>query len=267
MNVNSSASTVSIDGAVDIQVNSSTAFVVQNSSSDALFTVDTSNNQIVVGDISGAPTLFVVGSKTTDGDPASGVNGAMYYNSFMNQFRCYVNGAWASCAGSGSGGGSTRKVTLIPEFAGGTLQADGSNNAGVMSANFVSGLAAVQGYKHNYYQWTTSNTAVQDYNIVVNTQIPSEYASTLTNLKVWGYTSSTTLATATIQFTDVDGTACYASPVSITPSTASTWEEKSVGAMSGCTFAANDIVTITIVVAAEDDAVFRVGEVSFEYTN
>jgi hypothetical protein len=136
-----------------------------------------------------------------------------------------------------------------------------------MNADFVSGLSAGEGYKHSYYQWTTSNTSAQDYNIIVNTQIPSDYASALGNLKIWGYSSSTTLATATIQFADQDGTTCYASPVSFTPSTASTWEQKTVGTMSGCSFSANDIVTVTIVVAAEDDEVVRVGELSFEYTN
>ncbi|HSX17208.1 MAG TPA: hypothetical protein VLH86_03850 [Patescibacteria group bacterium] len=42
--------------------------------------------------------LFVLDTKNTSGDPA-GVNGAMYYNSSTNTFRCYQNSAWANCIG------------------------------------------------------------------------------------------------------------------------------------------------------------------------
>src|SRR5690606_19376401 len=42
------------------------------------------------------PTLLVLDYKNTSGDP-TGVNGAMYYNSNSNKFRCYENGDWRDC--------------------------------------------------------------------------------------------------------------------------------------------------------------------------
>lgn len=77
--------------------------------------IDTSGN-ITLGTVDGTGALFVVDTKNTTGDPA-GVNGAIYYNSFANKFRCYQSGVWVDCVGLGA-----------------------SSNA---SASFVSGLANV----------------------------------------------------------------------------------------------------------------------------
>jgi hypothetical protein len=44
----------------------------------------------------------VLDVKNTSGDP-TGTNGAMYYSSSSNKFRCYENGAWTNCIGSVSG--------------------------------------------------------------------------------------------------------------------------------------------------------------------
>lgn len=41
---------------------------------------------------------------TISGDPSSPVNGDVVYNSTSNKFRCYQNGAWTDCIGSGGGG-------------------------------------------------------------------------------------------------------------------------------------------------------------------
>jgi fibronectin-binding autotransporter adhesin len=48
---------------------------------------------------SSTPTLTVLDTKNTSGDPSYGTNGAMYYNGNTNTFRCYQNGAWANCIG------------------------------------------------------------------------------------------------------------------------------------------------------------------------
>lgn len=253
-----------------VSATSTAAFQVQKAAgADVVLSVNTTDNRLVIGNANSATgadvTLLVVDSGSSSAIP-TGTPGAMYFDTTNNVFKCYTT-TWVNCDTTGAGGGQTRRVVMVPEFANGTIQADGSNNGGVMNSGFSAGLSAGQGYKHQYYQWTSSNTATQDYNIYVGAQIPSDYASSLANLKIWGYSSDTSLATATIQFTDHDGTNCYASPVSFTPSTASTWEQISVGAMTGCSFAANDIATVTIVVYAKSSAVFRVGEISYEYTN
>ena len=46
------------------------------------------------------PDLLGLDVKSDTGDPTLGFEGAMYYNTFDNKFRCYVNAAWADCGGS-----------------------------------------------------------------------------------------------------------------------------------------------------------------------
>jgi len=78
--------------------NSTSSFEVQNSSGTSVLGVNTTDNRISVGVSDTTGTLLVLDTKTDTGDP-TGVNGGMYYNSNMNKFRCYENGAWANCLG------------------------------------------------------------------------------------------------------------------------------------------------------------------------
>ncbi|GAC1601345.1 MAG: hypothetical protein NVS3B29_02930 [Candidatus Saccharimonadales bacterium] len=77
---------------------STAAFQIQNASSVAFFTVDTTNERVYVGPTAGdtVGAILVLGNKTTAGDP-TGVNGATYYNASSATFRCYENGAWTDC--------------------------------------------------------------------------------------------------------------------------------------------------------------------------
>ena len=260
---------VASNGNVYVAGDNTSVFSIQKASAnDLILTADTTNNRVKIANSTSAAaadvTLLVLDSAPSTVTP-TGTAGAMYYDSTNNKFMCYTT-AWGDC-NNGASGGLTRTVTLVPEYAGGVLRADGTNNLGTMTSDAVSGLTLAQGYKHNYYQWTTTNSSAQDYGIIVNTALPSEYASGLANLKIWANTTNLTGATGTIQFRNNAGTICYAAPVSITPTAINTWQQKTVGAMSGCTFAANDIVTITISVSAASNAIFKVGEITFTYTN
>ncbi|MBP9752124.1 MAG: tail fiber domain-containing protein, partial [Candidatus Moranbacteria bacterium] len=59
-----------------------------------------------------SPSLFGFAVKSDTGDPAGGFEGAMYYNTFDNKFRCYQGSAWTDCVGSGSGGADTALSNL-----------------------------------------------------------------------------------------------------------------------------------------------------------
>lgn len=63
------------------------------------------------------PTLLALDVKSNTSDPA-GFEGAMYYNTFDNVFRCYQNSGWTNCIGSG--GSSDLQTTYDTD-------ADGSN--------------------------------------------------------------------------------------------------------------------------------------------
>jgi len=63
----------------------------------------TSTVQIGVGGAgSGTPDLLALDVKSTTGDPVAGAEGQMYYNTFDNSFRCYVDGGgWQNCDTTG----------------------------------------------------------------------------------------------------------------------------------------------------------------------
>jgi hypothetical protein len=105
---------------------SPTAFQIQKSSAtDTLFTADTSNNKLIVGNSTGTDantTLLILDGATAD--PTTGYNGAQYYNSSNNKFRCYQNGAWVDCITTASG------VTTIGTYSSSNHYSDGANITG-----------------------------------------------------------------------------------------------------------------------------------------
>lgn len=90
--------------------NSAATFQVQNSSSAALFTVDTSSSRLQVGSSTTDATAvtLVLDSYNQASDP-SGVNGALYFSTSLNKFRCYENGSWRNCIN-----GSAESLTTVP---------------------------------------------------------------------------------------------------------------------------------------------------------
>jgi hypothetical protein len=85
-------------GALQLSVSDASALLIEDGSGNDVFTVDTSSGLVRIGsptaDASG--TLFVLDTKNTAGDP-TGVDGAQYYNSDSQSFRCYEDGAWKDC--------------------------------------------------------------------------------------------------------------------------------------------------------------------------
>jgi hypothetical protein len=93
---------VSTTGSVSIQTttNSTTALQLQNSSGTAVLTINDSSSPATIQVGSSTPNanaiLLVLNSYNIATDPA-GTNGAMYYNTSTNTFRCYENGIWKNC--------------------------------------------------------------------------------------------------------------------------------------------------------------------------
>ncbi len=97
------------------QTASTTAFQIQNASGAALLTADSNstNNRIQIGSSSTDATaiFFMLDSYNNGTDPA-GANGAMYYNTSLNKFRCYQNGGWADCLTVDTTGANTALSNL-----------------------------------------------------------------------------------------------------------------------------------------------------------
>ena len=268
---NSWTNSNTFSGAVTVAQTGTAAFQVQSASgADTLFRADSTNNRIVIGNATGtdtATTLFVLDSATAD--PTTGVtNGAMYYNSSTNKFRCRQGGAFVDCVGSG-GGATTQYVTLVPEYAGAVLSADGTSNSMDVTSKAVSGLASGEGYKHNFYQFSTTQSTTQNYDIIINYQLPSNFTSFVAgSFKLWTKVDSLTSTDVTVMVKSATGASCYASAVSVKPTVAATWQQNTPGDPgNGCTFAANDIVTFDIKPYAiqPNTNMVRIGEFQFAY--
>jgi parallel beta-helix repeat protein len=219
---------------------------------------------LTIGTSNTTGTLLVLDTKTNAGDP-TGVNGAMYYNSNDGKFRCYENAAWKDCIATSLG--VTTTITRVPEYEGGTIYADGSNNSGTLTSGFASGLSAGEGYKHTYYQWTTSQATAQDYNIVVNVPIPSDFTGSFSSISFWHSDpdGATTNSEVTLTITDHDGTSC--SSASYNGASAGVWEQETVS-LAGCTYSADDILTFNFNVKTTSGAgSLRLGEFKYQYVN
>lgn len=123
--------------------NSTAGFQIQNSTGTALFLADTTNMKITLGAPSATPILLVLGNKNTTGDP-TGEDGATYYNSNTNRFRCYENGAWHDCSN-----GTLGYAQVVADQTGITTETDltGLTTTVTVPANRrirITGLVALQ---------------------------------------------------------------------------------------------------------------------------
>jgi hypothetical protein len=245
--------------------NSTAALVVNSANGTGIFTVDSLNGYAQIGSATtdAVARLFVLDSYNNGTDP-TGVNGAIYYNTSLSKFRCY-QGGWTDCIGAA--GSSTKRVGFVPEFEGAVLQGDGGgDNSGIMTAGNSS--------SHNYYQWESDQSSAQDYQIVLRHQLPSDFNATnetvASSWRFYAYTSNMTYTAATVNIKDASGTTCVSAD-SIEPGSNTTWAEATIATDpdTACTFAANDVITITITVSAQLNAGtahhIRIGEFRYEY--
>lgn len=88
------------------------------------------DGDLTLGTADNNGTLFVLDVKNDAGDPATTVEGSMYYNNNANKFRCYQNTGWTDCIGAGGGGGAPTDSQYLVLQADSTLSAERILTAG-----------------------------------------------------------------------------------------------------------------------------------------
>jgi hypothetical protein len=247
-----------------VRSDSSTALQVQNAAgSTDLLTVDAANTQVRIGEpasasLSGAKLVVTKAEIQTTLRVGNGTDNVELSPSNGLQF-------------SGSAR-PTEKITLVPEYEGMTLTPDGTDNQGTLTSDFCSesGRLAINtticdsaGDEHNYFSWTTSQGSAQDYDVYIRKQLPSDFdvlAST-TTVKMYGWRSSSS-ETVELAIFQADGTQC-GSTTNVATSNSS-WTQTALDS-TGCSFNADDEITIRVRLTATNGNYARAGEISFQY--
>jgi hypothetical protein len=240
-------------------INGTSALVIQNSSSVALFSADTTNNKIVLG--TGTPTLSAASTGGLFVSDSAEIAGQLRLGDGTNNVTVDATNHQIRFNGNSR---NDRKVTLTAEYAGAALDADGSNNTGTMTSGYDGTN------KRNYYNWTTNQGSNQDYDIVVQIPLPSDYSSAggaYPTVNIDRYTSDITNGTITATLLDTAGAAVTNwNTCAQTPGSASTW----TGVTGGCTissgtFAADGVMTLRLHIQSPNGGSVRVGNIVVGY--
>jgi hypothetical protein len=113
----------------------------------------------------------------------TGDMGTMKYDSTNDQLQFTNDGSnWISM------GDYTKEITLSAEYPGAILAADGSDNTGSMTSD----AEGTSSDSMNYYEWSSSETTLQDYDIRVRFTLPSDFVSWDTDAVIFNYATETT---------------------------------------------------------------------------
>ena len=269
-------------GTNTVSVNNAMAFRVQTAGGNSVLTANTTSGSVEVGHSSSLNGQIVFRNSTNNNTItlASAATSSSYTLTLPTALgganRCLSDTTGTGVLGWGYCGAApgSKKVTLAPEYAGAVLQADGSNNNGTMTAGFVDGLSSGAGYKHNYYQWSTSQATAQDYDIVISHQLPHDFSSSTEfdagSWKIWTYVDHVANSGITMTVYDHDGTAC-ANGVSVKGGSTG-WSQVTLtdfDTNANCDFTANSIITIKLKLSSTSPGTnnVRVAEIEYGYTN
>ena len=98
---NNQVFTLGGDGSLGLRVTSENALSVTDENGEDYFSVNTDGGVVQIGSLNSdaSTVLFLLARKNSPGDPV-GVNGAQYYNEYLQKFRCHEDGEWVDCVTS-----------------------------------------------------------------------------------------------------------------------------------------------------------------------
>ena len=237
-----------------------------NASGAVLFNEDTQSN-------SGAGIITVAGNTGGEIILGSATNGITYtYNGTTTSNLRYVGVAR-----------NTKVITLTPEYAGAVLSTcqysssgcSGTVDSGSDIGTMTSGAAPPpigSNNAENYYDWTTSQSSNQAYDIVVSIPIPTDFSAwaSSTPLTVDVNTSNTTNGTVIGWLYDTTGTSVTAwnTGCALTPGSTSVWTTVTGCNLSTGTYSNAGSKTITLVLqvqAAASGGNTLIGDINLSY--
>jgi hypothetical protein len=221
--------------------NSVSAFQVENASNVSLLTVDTFNSIVTLGNSS---SQVILGS-VTNGATIASTTGLLTYNGNARH---------------------TKYLTLTPEYAGATLSNNvwsGLGDIGTMTAGFDTTRT------ENYYQWSTSQSTNQAYDIVVSIPVPTDFSawSSTTPITVDVKTSDTTNGIINAKLYDTNKTIETSwNLCSLTPGSTNTWTTVTGCAVSGTySNSGGKYMTLIIQLQSPTNGTTQIGNINLSY--
>lgn len=246
---------------VIVKADGSNSFRVQNSTgSTTILTADATNKRLSLSDGNATTAnLFVLDSSSTA--PVA-VAGGLYFDTASSSIKCSLDGSTFTSTCFGTGGiARTKKIVLTPEFVGAVLDAAGdascsSANTGSMTSGLVTtGVGDVPASRQmSYYNWSSTQSSLQCYDVVVQVPIPSDFGSWSGNPDIFMKATSTNTANATYGIKIIDSANTgetnynYSSVTGLTTN----WADVASNSLAG-TYTAGDFFTIKIRMSAKTD--------------
>lgn len=247
-------------GALSIGTTNATSIVLAKSTTLSAGGVFTVAGSTLLKDATNATTAFQIqNASSATLLTADTTNMRIIIGSTTNGVIISANGI--SLLGTAQG---QNVIRLAPEYPNTVLDTGATgNNTGTMTSGYD------MTHRENYYNWTTTSSTNQSYDVVVQVPIPSNFSAWngATPLCIDGYTSDTTNGTITVQAINSNGTtdSHYTSFLSFTPASTSTWAT-SCQALDTTGYTASGYMTLRIRLTAPSGGTTRVGNIALGYT-
>jgi len=160
-----------------------------------------------------------------------------------------------------------KRLTLSPEYAGAVFDAVGDTactaaNSGSLTSGYDTGT------RNTYYNWTSSQTTTQCYDVIVRVALPSDFSSWAGTdpISVRAVTDNTSNSSVAIAVLDAAGTADgnydYTSG-----SLGTSWGDVATSGFASSNYSAGDTVVLKLRLSAKSGANLKLGDIVLTYNS
>lgn len=239
----------------------------------------TNTGNVTLGDDVNTDTLSINAKLATDLDfnqneaialvletgnvfPLTPVAGQKFFRTDLSAEFVFDGVSWLSTT-SGAGLADIT-VTMVPEYEGFTAFPDGSDNLGTLRSDYEEGVGTE---KRTFYRWTTNRATLQDIDIVVKYQLPSDFDTfQAVPLQLDFRTDDSIITNNKIDVSMFDSNG---DPVVLVGGDAladANWTTADITFGGAPTFNANDFIVLRIKVSSLIGKFAQIGDLRFNYS-
>lgn len=194
--------------------------------------------------------------------PSSPVAGQKFFRTDLAKEYVYNGSSWDVTSGGGSASGAV-VVTYTPEYQGFTLFPDGSDNIGTMSSDYEEGTGSG---KRIFYKWTSNKVTLQDFDVVVKFQIPSDFLEwDATPIEIDYKTADGLTTSNKVDVVAFDTTGTGATLTGATGLASSSWTTAGIGFSGSPTWTPNGYLILRVKMSALSTKFTQIGDIRFKY--